>query len=135
MRRVVALACGAAYLAFGLVAGAAHVHEGDDFRDEVHGLHLDHTHLGGGLDHDGEHHGEGRAEPCQVDHHHDGGALYLKFSARRAFDPGLHPGSAIVVVGTSVEAPSLVSWNRNEPPRAVRPPPKSGPTPPRAPPV
>lgn len=136
------MSCCAVYLAFGFVAGAAHVHEAADHHDEMRGLHLDHDHLGessglgstctrqpvysddGGAHLDARHIG-----------HHEGDVLYLTVTAQRLLNSGLRVLPAIVAVGETIDRPALVSVRRNELPDQLRGPPSNGSTPPRAPPA
>lgn len=142
MRRLLALGCALAYLAFSVVAGAAHVHEAAGHHDEMRGLHLDHTHVGdvsrdpSGHDH---HHAPSedsrpRIEGRHVDHH-EGDALYLAMTAQRALDSGLRVLPAMIAVGATMEPSSRTSTSRDETPRHLRGPPQRRLTPSRAPPA
>jgi len=142
MRRLLALGCSAAYLVFGFVAGAAHVHESADHHEDMRGLHLDHAHLGEASDHEpAGHHEPGSPENgnARVDArhvgHHDGDALYLTATALRALDSGLRVMPATVSVGGTVDPPALISVRSDELPDQLRGPPGDGPTRSRAPPA
>jgi hypothetical protein len=146
MRRFCAFLCCAAYLAFGFVVGAAHVHESGDHHAEMRGLHLDHSHLGehGGHAHHGEHaahshHAHAHAGDQQRFHarhtpHHEGDAVYLTVPAQRSLD-STQVIPAMVSLGFTVEAPAFAFTRGIEQPDAVRGPPPEGPTPARAPPA
>ena len=135
------LGCCAAYLAFGFVAGAAHVHESADHHAQTRGLHLDHAHLGDSADHDHEHNarhespgGDVRFDTRHVGHH-DGDALYLSATALRSIDSSLRLMPATVSAGVTFEPPSAMSdcdETMADPPRG---PPRRSPTRPRAPPA
>lgn len=142
MRRLLALGSCAAYVAFGFVAGGAHVHRAADHHEEMRGLHLDHAHLAEGSGHEAvDNHepsapdgGEARLDAAHIGHH-EGDALYLTVTAQRSFDPGLRVLPAMVVVGATIDAPRLPSVRLDELPDQLRGPPRNGPTPPRAPPA
>lgn len=142
MRRLLALGCCAAYLAFGFLAGAAHVHEAAGHHDEMRGLHLDHTHVGMGSGHEGAvrheagppHDGGAHLDAQHIEHH-DGDALYLNATAQRSVDPGLRLLPAMVAVGAILDPPATVSVYRNELSDPLRGPPRTGPTAPRGPPA
>ena len=142
MRRILALGCCAAYLVFGFVAGAAHVHESADHHEDMRGLHLDHAHLGEAS----EHEPAGHYEPGSPENgdvcvdarhvgHHDGDALYLTATALRSLDLGLRVMPATVSVGGTIDPPALISLRSDELPDQLRRPPNYGPTRPRAPPA
>jgi len=133
MRRLLALGCCAVYLAFGFVAGAAHLHEAADHHQEMRGLHLDHSHLGEAL-HVPHENGNAGDETRHVGHH-DGDAFYLTVTALRSFDSGLRMMPATVSVGATIDPPSLISIRRDERSDQLRGPPRRGPTSPRAPPA
>jgi hypothetical protein len=142
MRRILALGCCAAYLVFGFVAGAAHVHESADHHEDMRGLHLDHAHLGESSDHGpAGHHEHGSSENghvrVDVRHvgHHDGDALYLTATALRSLDSGLRVMPSIVSVGGTIDPPASSSIRSDELPGQRRGPPSNGPTRPRAPPA
>ncbi len=137
MRRLLALGCCAAYLAFGFVAGAAHVHESADHHQEMRGLHLDHTHLGETVDHhepESPENGDARFDAQYVGDH-DGDALYLTATARCTLDPCLRVMPAIVPVGATFDLPSLIFVRGDELSDHLRGPPRNGPTRLRAPPA
>ena len=140
MRRFLALGCCAVYLAFGFVAGAAHVHESADHHEETRGLHLDHVHLGGShkqeshLGHGSSEDGDARIDARQVGHH-DGDALYLTATALRSFDSSLRLMPATVSVGATVDPHSASSDRDETMPDQMRGPPRKGPTRPRPPPA
>ena len=142
MRRILALGCCAAYLVFGFVAGAAHVHESADHHEEMRGLHLDHAHLGEEPDHEpAGHHEPGSPENGEVSvgaghvGHHDGDVFHLTATVLRSFDSGLRVMPAAVSVGATIDSPALISVRSDEPPHQLRGPPRNGPTRPRAPPA
>lgn len=142
MRRILALGCCAAYLVFGFVAGAAHVHESADHHREMRGLHLDHAHLGQASDHEpaGHHqhgspeNGDVRGEARHVGHH-DGDALYLTATALRSLNSSLRVMPATVPGGGTIDPPALISVRSDELPNQRRGPPRNGPARPRAPPA
>jgi len=128
MRRVLVLGCCALYLAFGFVAGAAHLHEAADHHAELRGLHLDHTHLGGAAGHEQER---------QLEHEspHDGDVLYLSATAVRSLDANVRLMPAMVAVGTTIDPPSTMSDRHEALPSQPRDPPPRIRTRPRAPPA
>ncbi len=137
MRRLLALCCCAVYLAFGFVAGAAHVHESADHHEASGGLHLDHTHFGDGVDHHGRatpDNGEARVDARHVGDH-DGDALYLTATARCTLDPGLRVTPATVSVDAAFDLPALILVRSDELSDHLRGPPRNGPTRLRAPPA
>jgi hypothetical protein len=142
MRRLLALGCCAVYLVFGLVAGAAHVHESADHHEESGGLHLDHTHLGEDAGHEpaGHHepvspeNGDPRVDARQVGQH-DGDVIYLTATALRSLDSGLRVMPATVSVDAAIDPPGWISARSDELPDQLRGPPRYGPTRPRAPPA
>jgi hypothetical protein len=112
MRGILALGSCALCLAFGFVAGVAHVHESADHHENSRGLHLDHTHLDHPSDHDHVHGSHGKDQDgLDVRHpdHHEGDAVYLNGTATRSFEPGPRPVNAIVSVGAVAESPSMTS--------------------------
>lgn len=142
MRRLLALSCCALYLAFGSIAGVAHVHRAADHHDEMRGLHVDHAHLGHATRHvSDEHHQRARSKPSESRveglhvAHHDDDALQLRVTARRLSDPGLRVIPATVVATATVDAPSFVSLRRGESSDPLRGPPRECPVPARAPPA
>lgn len=141
MRRLLALGCGLAYLAYGVVAGAAHVHEAADHHDELRGLHLDHAHVGdewndptGDHDHGPLEDGQLQLGDRHVDHH-EGDALYFTMTAQRSLGSGPRVMPAIIVVEATFDPPILVSTSRIEVSDQLRVPPQARPTPSRAPPA
>lgn len=142
MRRVVAIVCCAAYLAFGFVAGTAHVHEAADHHESMRGLHLDHDHLGGASGHRHDHHhrhaptdeGDVGLDAAHVAHH-EGDALYLTVTAQRTLDSSPRVAPAMVASGATIESPTRVAMRRYERSEPMRGPPEFRRTPPRAPPA
>ena len=142
MRGILTLGCCAAYLVFGFVAGAAHVHESADHHEDMRGLHLDHTHSGEVADHGPAGHdepgppenGDVRVDARHVEHHGED-ALYLTLTALRAHDSGLRVAPATVSVGETIVPPASISVRSDELPNQRRGPPPDGPTRPRAPPA
>ncbi len=137
MRRLLAIGCCAAYLLFGLVAGAAHVHGSDDHHREMGGLHLDHTHVGDAADHHAPmpfEDGDGSAA-ARYAVEHDGDALYLNATARCTLDPGLRVMPASVSRGATFDPPALILVRNDELSNHLRGPPRNGPTRLRAPPA
>ena len=130
MKKFLALGCCAVYLAFGSVAGAAHVHEASDHHDEMRGLHIDHAHVDVASGHE-------HAPSDDADHieHHEGDALYLTVTAQRSIDPGPRVLPAMSVVCATIDTAMPVSKRRTGEPDPPRGPPGKGPTPPRAPPA
>jgi hypothetical protein len=128
MRRILALGCCALYLAFGFVAGAAHLHESADHHAESRGLHLDHTHVGNSADH--------QQEPrIENESSHDGDVVYLSAPALRSIDSGVRLMPATVAVGATIDPPSTISDWDQEMPRRPRDPPRTTRIRPRAPPA
>ncbi|NIM02257.1 MAG: hypothetical protein GTN89_16140 [Acidobacteria bacterium] len=139
MRRLGAIACCLACLAFGLVAGAPHVHEAGDHHDEMRGLHLDHTHPGEAPHghHHGFHdhgHGESQTGVRHVEHNH-GDAVYLTVVASRTVGSGPRDLPVTVSVVATVEDPVSRSARLCEQQECLRGPPQKRPTPSRAPPA
>ena len=142
MRRLLALGCCAAYLAFGFTAGVAHVHDAADHHDEMRGLHLDHDHLGEVADHGptGHRHpaspgaGEAHLGTRHIDHH-ERDALYLNVTAQCLVDSGLRVAPAVLVVAATTDSAIAVSGLRSERQGPQRGPPGADPTPSRAPPA
>ena len=125
MRKILALGCCALYLAFGIVAGAAHWHESADHHAESRGLHLDHAHLGDTDDH--EH--PGHPSP------HDGDVLYLSATALRSLDSSVRLMPATVSVGATIDPPAAMSERDEAAPGQQRDPPQENRIRPRAPPA
>ena len=136
MRRILALGCCAAYLVFGFVAEAAHVHESADHHEDMRGLHLDHAHLGEASDHEpvSPENGDVRVDARHVGHH-DGDALYLTATTLRSLASGLRVMPATVSVGGTIDPPALISVRSDELPNQWRAPPGNSPARPRAPPA
>jgi hypothetical protein len=143
MRRLLALIFGSAYLAYSVMAGAAHVHDAADHHDQMQGLHLDHAHVDDAwTDPTGHHHhhpappdeGQPRFETGHVDHH-EGDVLYLTMTAQRSLGSGLRILPAMTAVAVAVEPPSRVCTSRIEVSEHLRGPPRKRLTPSRAPPV
>jgi hypothetical protein len=136
MRRLVVLGGGVAYLMFGVLSGAAHVHESADHHAQARGLHLGHVHLGHAAGHEPEGHrrnSDRRATARHVEHH-DADAVYLTATV---LAPGSGPRAmpATVSVGAALDPPVSMPLGADERPRWLRGPPRRGPTPPRAPPA
>ena len=102
MRKILALGCCALYLAFGVVAGMAHVHESADHHEESRGLHLDHDHA-----HEAASDQTLRIAAATVQHH-GGDAFYLNATATQSVDPGSRETPAIVSDGSALGPPALV---------------------------
>ncbi|MBT8461177.1 MAG: hypothetical protein KJO44_01550 [Gemmatimonadetes bacterium] len=141
MRKLLALGCCVAYLAYGVVAGFAHVHEAADHHKEMRGLHLDHAHVGdsreeptGHQDHSPPDDSQPQLEARHVGHH-EGDALYLTVTAQRSLDSGPRVLPVMIAVGATFDAPNRVSTGRSEVPNQLRGPPQQRPTPSRAPPA
>ena len=151
MRRFVAIGCCIAYLAFGFVAGAAHVHETTDHPDSMPGLHLGHAHLGPGHPHHHHHpagqDGSGAANEKGDPGRHAPGArsrlvasseddaLYLSVTAQRSLDPGSRLTPARVAMGATIDPSTAFVPGPGEEPASVRGPPTAGPSLSRAPPA
>ena len=141
MRTLIALSCCVLTVAFGFVAGAAHVHRAADHHDDMRGLHLDHAHIGHGTDHGHERHARhshtSPGESVGTIHleHHDRDVLHFDVTARRLSDPGLRVMPATVAAAAKVDPPSSVSIRRAVPPEPLRGPPGEGEVPARAPPA
>jgi hypothetical protein len=143
MRTILVLGCCVANVAFGLLAGAAHVHDSAGHHDLVREIHFDHAHLGGAADHapagsdhaarsgDGERHaGERHVE------HHDGDArYYLTSSARCLPDSSLRAIPANLSAGVAIEPPPFVAVRVSESSDPPRGPPGTEAAPARAPPA
>jgi len=138
--------CCALYLAFGFVAGMAHVHESADHHEEPRGLHLDHGHLGESKGHDHHHeHPHDRTHGVAGDHaariagrhadHHEGDAVYLNATAARSFDSSVHPTPEIVHVGAVIDPSSPASPRDDAVTTQPRDPPRKNPPRLRAPPA
>lgn len=139
MRRLLALGCCAAHLAFGLVAAGAHVHPAADHHEEMRGLHLDHVHWGEtGHGHTTDHGPANTDEGTRLDArhigHHGGAALYLSVAAGRSHDSIPRTLPALIVVDAAVEPPATVRMRPSELPCPLRGPPTTGTIPARAPP-
>lgn len=132
MCRLLVLGCGAVYLTFGLVVGAAHFHAAVDHHHDhgTSGLHVDHMHLGDAAD---------RGAPGDVGFErsaqHDGASYYLTATALRALDPAPRAMPATIVLGVIVDRPVSISAFADDPSEPVRGPPAAAPMRPRAPPV
>jgi hypothetical protein len=126
MRGIFVLGCCALYVAFGFVAGAAHLHESADHHAELRGLHLDHVHLGAG--HEQERHLE--HEPP-----HDGDVLYLSATALRSLDANVRLMPATIAFGATIDPPSTMSDRDDALAGRPRDPPPRIRTRPRAPPA
>jgi len=142
MRKILALGCCVFSLAFGFVAGAAHVHESADHHEEPRGLHLDHVHLGDSAGreqerqsrHESPHDGDARLDPWHVDHH-DGDVLYLSATAIRSIDSSLRLMPTTVSMGATIDPSSAMSDRDDAMPGQPRDPPRKSRTRPRAPPA
>jgi hypothetical protein len=139
MRRIFVTGLCALYLAFGSVAGLAHVHEAAGHHEESRGVHLDHAHVDHHVDH---HHADSRTgrddagvqtDSQHVDHH-IGDAVYLSQSAIRSL-PNVRVLPTIVSDGPAIESPSLVSEFEGDRPGRPRDPPGKIPPRLRAPPA
>jgi hypothetical protein len=139
MRRILTTSLCALCLAFGSVAGLAHVHGAAGHDEQSHGLHLDHAHL----DHHGDRdHDDSPPDRDDVDlavhsrdlDHDTGDAVYLSGPALRLL-PGVRVLSAIVSVRSTIERPTLSAQTERERPNHPRAPPEKIPSRPRAPPV
>jgi hypothetical protein len=128
MRRLLALGCCALYLAFGFVAGAAHLHESADRHAESRGLHLDHTHSGHSADHEKE-------RKLGNESRHDGDVLYLCAIAIRSIDSSLRLMPATVSVAATIDPPGPMSDRHEAILRQPRDPPRKNRPRPRAPPA
>jgi hypothetical protein len=149
MRSLVALVCCAAFLTFGVVSDAAHIHDSADHHAEAGGLHFDHAHLHGATDHD-THHGHGHHHPHpepssepsddpQFDArhapHHHGDALYLSATALRTSDSSLRSMPATVAVGPLIGPPTATAVHDPGGSGPSRAPPRRDSIRPRAPPA
>ena len=137
MRRILTLGLCALYLAFGSVAGLAHVHGPSGHHEESRGLHVDHAHLKHADDHAHEHTGDGDGGALlahgHVDHH-DGDAAEVSASAVR-WHPNVRSLPAIVSVGSVIDRPSLTRKTAGEGPSHPWKPPRKIPPRLRAPPA
>jgi hypothetical protein len=130
MRRILALGCCALYLAFGFVAGAAHLHGSTDHHEETRGLHLDHVHLG-----DSDDRGHDHQRRLGHESTHDEDVLYLSATALRSIDSSLRLMPATVSVAATIEPPGAMSDRDEAILRQPRDPPRKNRPRPRAPPA
>ena len=142
MRAILALGCCGLYLAFGLTAGFAHLHESDNHHAESRGLHLDHAHLGDLADHghgrhfghESPHAGDARPDSPHIGHHDDD-VLFLNTPALRSLDPTLRLLPATVSVVATIDCSWPMSGGDEATPAQPRDPPPGSPARPRAPPA
>jgi hypothetical protein len=146
MRKILAVGCGALHLAFGFLAGHAHVHRSADPHGESRGLHLDHGHVSDGHDGDRRHdhhheggsggaaHDEGRFQGRHADHH-GGDAVYLSETPVRSVDWSGRTMPAIASVGALIDPPSSASDRNDTAMGKPRDPPRGAPSRLRAPPA
>ena len=139
MRRIFVGGVCALYLAFGSVAGLAHVHGTAGHHDESRGLHLDHAHV----EHHGDRHHDGSRKDrddagAQIDsrhvEHHASDTVYLGQTAVRSL-PNLRVLPAVVSVGPTIDSPVLASETESVRPGRPRDPPGKIPPRLRAPPA
>lgn len=141
MRGILAITCGAVYLAFGMLAGAAHLHESADHHAESRGLHLDHAHVGDAAAHGQkdhlEHHSHDGDAPLAQRHfaHHEGDILYLSATTMRSSGSHHRLLPAIVSFGAADEPPEAMSIRDVVIPGPPRDPPRTNRIRPRAPPA
>ena len=122
MRKILAMGCCALYLAFGAVAGLAHVHESADHHEESRGPHLDH---------DNEREFAAMADEgvdLRHDGHHDCDAADLNATVARSGESIVRTLPAIVPVGDVIDPPSpasnrddVVKGSPRDPPRETPP--------------
>ena len=135
MRRILTLGLCALYLAFGSVAGLAHMHGAAGHHERSRGLHVDHAHLDHADDHEHPGHDEdnaGVASP-HADHNKDD-AVDVDAAAARWL-PNVRVLPAIASVGPAIDRPSLMRETWGDRPGQPRDPPKKFPPRLRAPPA
>lgn len=106
VRRILTLGLCAAYLAFGSVAGVAHIHGAAGHHQESRGVHLDHAHLD---DHGHGHarnHDDGTRDPGRHVDHHEGDAVDVPASAIVRL-PNVRVFPAIAAAETTIDHSSL----------------------------
>lgn len=142
MRRLLALVCCATYLAFGLVAGAAHQHQSGDHHAQARGLHVDHAHMGHSTgqahqhrhQHPSPHDGDARSVAGHAEHH-EGDVLYLNAPALGSPVSTLRLLPATVSAAAAIDPPDVARARGATAQRQPKEPPRKRPTRPRAPPV
>lgn len=103
VHRLVALACCAFTLLFGLVAGRAHLHESADHHGIQRGLHLDHLHLSNAA-------GHGPIDAHHVDGHGDE-IVYLTTAVVVSVQPRVQATPAIEPIEAAIPPPpSRSTW-------------------------
>lgn len=135
MRRILTLGLCALYLAFGTVAGVAHLHGAAGHDERSWGLHVDHTHIDHADDHDVPHHDDDGTvvDDRHADHHNDD-VVGVDAAAVRWL-PNVRVLPAIAYVGPTFDSPGFERKTWGERPDQPRDPPKKFPPRLRAPPA